>query len=250
MEFRQKSWIIYAWLREDGEPYYLSKCRKHSPAPYQPRASETLQPPPRNRIKTLFESTDEQEVLQKLDELLYELGLEEAAPGFGKLKNSIRHSPLALREKSHGQTTPVTVYKLDGSKVGDFKSCGDAAYSLNLKKGSVSMVLQGKNYHHKGFVITHQGSPFRKRQEGKRYWKSVGVVGFDVEGNQQNFESIPDAALEITGDRSKTSNIWGSVYSPTDAKRTYKGWVFFDAAEVPKYSEVKRLRRGRPKLAS
>lgn len=246
MTIKAMQWQVYAWLDEEGTPFYISKCRVGSPAPYQPRAHGGLQPPPRNRVVTLFKSTDEEEVLKKLDYLHYELGLEEAAPGLGTLKNSIRHAPNALRETGHSQTTPVTVYKVNGEKVGDFRSCGEACYTLNLKKGSVSKVLHEQFYSHRGYVIQYLNEPFRKRKSGKRYWKAESCCGYDPDGKLHHFDDVPSAAVAVTNNRQNISHLWGSIKSPTENKKRHHGWVFFAGNEAPPFEEVTFRKRGRP----
>ena len=136
---------VYAWLKEDGEPYYVSKCRLGSNAPYTPRKHNDMNPPTDRRfIRTLFTTKDEEEALDKLDELQYELGLIDATDGAGSLRNSINHSPKALRERSNSKKVPVDVYKVNGDKVGTFKSVGDAVHCLGLNKGNALGALHGR----------------------------------------------------------------------------------------------------------
>ncbi len=240
---------IYAWLDENYEPYYLSKCRTGSTAPYKKRAGTDIQPPDdKARIKTLFKGTDERELIEKLDELHYELGLKDATDGWGKLENKITHSPKALRERSHSKKVEVDVYKVDGEKVGTFRSIGDAVHCLKLNKGNATGALHGRFYQTQGYCILYKNEKFRKRKKGARktFWTKRKLLAFDAYGTQTLFECIADAAEALTGDRKKTNGIRTSLVSPLTDKKSSKGYVFFEQDSGVEFDEITFATVGRP----
>jgi len=244
-----QNYVVYAWYKESGEIYWMSKARENSPAITKKRPAGKVQPPDSPElIKILFKSSDEEEVLSKLDYFQYEVGNEIAAPGFGTLKNSIKMSPKALREHSNGRAIPVDVYDLNGQLVGSFDMVADAIRTLKLNDGSAIMCLHGKQYSHHGYVICYRNEPFREREDGKRYWRAQSVWAVHKNGDTKFFENIPEAAEELIGDRSKTAKIWGSFHSPIDSKKTTHGWGFF--GEMPEnFKNINFKTRGR-KLGS
>lgn len=159
-----KTWVIYGWFNEDSECYWISKCRSSSKAPYKKRPAARIQPPEdRTLIKILFRSNDEEEVLEKLDRLQFELGLVDSGSG-GSLRNSIKHNPKALRETRNGRAIPVDVYDLKGNKLGSFSSVGDSIECLDLNQGNAYRCLYGDIWQHRGYVITYKNEGFRTKK--------------------------------------------------------------------------------------
>jgi hypothetical protein len=241
-------WMIYCWIGENEEPYYISKCRTESTAPF--KCHNGMSPPAdKNKIKTLFKSYHEGEVLDKLDKLIYELGIKDTMQdGEGMLKNSIKHSPYALKERSNGTKIPVDVYAIDGKKVGSYASLGDAVHVLGLNKGNAHSCLQGKFWQTRGYVITFKGEKFRKRPKNgrKRLWKRRKLVAYDSDGCLHFFPSVADAAESLMGSRKKTNSVQRSLISTVDNKHSTKGLCFFEESDYPKFDEIKFATVGRP----
>ena len=239
------SWEVYAWYDEEGEPYWISKCRVGAPARHKKRAVGRVQPPEdRSRIRTLYESSNEEEVLQKLDYFHYLYALKDAAPGFGKLENSVHRTNNTFREHNNNRAIPVSVYDLKGNLVGNFNKIVDAVRTLGLSEGSANETLHKKQYSHRGYVICHRGEPFPERT--CRHWRSVPVWGMNKDSKEiRFFDNVPDAAAFLNGNREHTSKIWNSVKSPMSNKSLTKNWCFFDTETAPSYDSVVFARRGR-----
>ncbi|AII43240.1 hypothetical protein KR100_07680 [Synechococcus sp. KORDI-100] len=242
-------WQIYCWLDENSEPYYVSKCRMGSNSPYAKRPASRVQPPSdRSRIKTLFISKDEREILEKLDRLTYELGLKDATEGHGTLRNSIKHSPKSLRERSHSKKVPVDVYKVNKEKVGRFKSIGDAVHCLGLNKGNAIGALHGRFYQTQGYCILYANEKWRKRPKTNRsrYWSKRKLKAYDLKGAIHSFDCVADAAEMVYGNRKRTNGIQKSLSSTKEWKSKANGLMFFEESTLPDFKDITIAQVGRP----
>jgi hypothetical protein len=242
-------YVVYAWYDENNVPYYVSKCRKGSTAMTRTRKSGLKAPADRKNIRVLFESFDEEEVLNRLDELQYEIGLADAAPGFGTLKNSISTSPAALRDRIGPSAIPVDVYTTDGEFRGSFPAVGVACSTLGLNQGNASGVLSGRLRQTGGYILTRRGQPIRGTVDWKPVERNQSVIAYDPKGQKHTFDCLADAADKIYNCRRGTSGIRRSLDTPHTNKSTALGWVFFkEDDEIPPYKEIVKRRRGRKSL--
>ncbi len=244
------TYIVYAWLLEDGTPYYLSKCRDGSEAPYKTRMGGLQPPADRNNIKILLKTENEKHALEFLDKSQYTIGLADATGGVMPLRNSIHQSPRALGDKPHPNKTPVTVFTTEGEKVGNFDSIGDACHCLKLNKGNARQVLIGNFWQTEGYCIVERGKHFKERKgtcAKRRLWSKRQINAYDGEGNLHTFVSIADAAETIFQNRKKTSGIQKSLKSEVKWKSRIKGWCFFEEGKTPLLQEIRFASAGRPK---
>ena len=244
---KEKSWIIYCWYDNDGVPYFLSKCRSSSKAPYKKRPESRIQAPEnRSQIRILFASTNEDEVIQKYDELQYTIGLVDAGSG-GTLRNSIKHNPKALRETRNGRAIPIDVYDLKGKMVGKFASVGDAIECLDLNAGNAFSALYGDLWSHCGYVITYRGEGFRSKPYKREMWNTKKLWAYSPEGVPYKFHNMSEAAETIYGDKKQRASLYSSIRSPETNKRRAKGWMVFDYEDLPQFSDIMIARNGRAK---
>ena len=244
-----KTWVIYGWFNDEGICYWISKCRSSSRVPYKKRPSARIQPPEdRNLIKILFRSNDEEEVIQKLDELQYSLGLVDAGSG-GNLRNSIKHNPKALRETKNGRAIPVDVYDTDGKKVGSFVSVGDAIEMLEINPGNAYRCLYGELWQTRGFVITYKNEGFRPKKFDRELWGTKELWAYAPDGCFHHFKNMGEAAQKILGNRSDRASLYKSIRSPITNKQKSKGWfVFDDADQISDLTQITAAKRGRRKV--
>ena len=164
------SYIVYAWRDKDQEPYFVSKCRSDSDAPYKDKKN-ILAPSDPSRIVVLKEFEDEMDSLDYFDRLTYELGFE--ADGSGTLQNSMI-SPYHLRTgKKCAQ--PVTVYRReDESFIGDFESVASAFKALRINMTAGYSCLADVHYAGQGKYRFLQ--PYRPIPKHPRKRRPLGAV--------------------------------------------------------------------------
>ena len=238
-------WIVYLWRTEDGTPYYIGKCRSNSDAPYLDK-SNCEAPTNRELIEVKFRSTNEDAVIDALDLLQYQIGLKEAAPGFGTLRNRVNQNPRALLERGSAHAQPVEVWSVSGDLVGKFPSLGSAAYHLGVKRQNASSALAGKLYQTGGYVFTHPSEGFRENPKWRGRATLTPVSGYDPEGALFHFESLRAASKHVSPGNSAVGRIRTSISSPVTSKSTVNGWIFFECSNgvLPDYSAVK-IKRNR-----
>ena len=238
--------IVYLWKTEDGTPYYISKCRSDSQAPFT--AKSNCEPPTNPEcIEIKYRSTNEQAVIEVLDTLQYQIGLVAAAPGFGTLKNRVSQNPRSLLERGSSHAQPVEVWSVAGDLISMFPSLGVASYHLGVKRQNASACLAGKIYQTGGYVFTNVGEGFRENSLWRGRSTLTPVSGYDPEGALFHFESLRAASKHVSPGNSAVGRIRNSISSPHTDKKTVNGWIFFDADGVlPEYSDVKKKKpRGR-----
>jgi len=225
----------------------LGKCRRTSKSPYKKRPESRIQPPDDpTQVRILFASNDEDEVIEKYDELQYTIGLVDAGSG-GTLKNSIKHNPKALRETKNGRAIAIDVYDLKGKMVGKFNSVGDAIEMLDLNHGNAYRALYGQLWSHRGYVITYRNEGFRTKPYERKLWNTQKLWAYSPEGSLFKFENMSDAAETIVGDKKQRASLYSSIRSPETNKRRVKGWMVFDYQEVPEFRDIMVARNGRAK---
>lgn len=239
---RKMRWIVYCWVDDNFEPYFISKCREHSSAMWEDK-KDLLAPQDHRYIKTLFISDDEGAVIRRLDELQYQYGLEAACQdGFGSLKNSLYITPNNLKEKSYSNAVPVDVYSETGKFVVSLGSVGEAVNMFNLPEGNAYRCLGGHISSTKGYILEHQGAPLREIPK-KRRKRQRPVNGYSPEGTLKHFKTMSDAAEHISGERKRACSVYTSLSSPIHKKKQAYGWTFFDVDATPPFEEVQKLRK-------
>ena len=147
---------------------------------------------------------------------------------------------------------PVSIYTIDGEHVDDYPNISTAAEALDLNQGNLSSVLSGRYRQTKGYVVTEKSEKPTDLDNLKEHVLKVECIALDPDGKKYHFESLVEASKFVHPKSiNHSAGVSQSIRSPLNAKRTFKGWVFFNVDDAPdSLSDVVFAKRGRPNATS
>lgn len=147
---------------------------------------------------------------------------------------------------------PVSIYTINGEHVDDYPNISTAAEALDLNQGNLSSVLSGRYRQTKGYVVTEKSEKPTDLENLKEHVLKVPCIALDPNGDKYRFESLVEASVYVhPRNNMHSGGVRRSIISPLNAKKTFKGWVFFGIDDAPEsLSDVVIAKRGRPHVSA
>lgn len=237
---------IWGWVDSvSGETYLIGKGKEGSGTQHRKRKNN--EPPrPEHEFRKILEWFDtEQECLEKLNSLIWEMGFHKCVvPTDEGLLHNHPHlkSATQLRrgERARGAVHPLAkpcvVYDIQGNEIARFESQGQCAHHMGLAKSTVKDMVMGRVWQSAGFCVRPVGVKWTPT--GRRVTRLGPIVGYSPSGERKVFKNQSKAAEFICGDKRSNSYILRSLRSPSDNKIASLGWYFFLEGDEVEYSSI------------